>query len=175
VETTSRLFIALWPDQGIRDALAQWRDNWTWPRQATPVKTDRLHVTLHFLGDVPADRLPALAAALATPFAPFTLTLGESRLWPHGIAVLEPLAVPEPLTILHAELGRSLQRLGMATDARPYRPHVTMARRAAGAAPATAGPPVAWQVERFALMHSRPGAGGGYTTLHTYGTSGDIL
>lgn len=173
--TAARLFIALWPDAGVRDALAQWRDGWSWPRQATPVKTERLHLTLHFLGEVDDQRIAELAAALSTGFTPFTLSLGQSRLWPHGIAVLEPLAIPEPLTILHATLGRSLQRLGMATDARPYRAHVTMARRAAGAIAAAGGPAIEWPVERYALMRSYPGQGGGYTTLHTYGTSGDIL
>lgn len=173
--SSARLFIALWPDAGVRDGLAQWRDGWTWPRQATPVKTERLHATLHFLGQVQAGRIPELAAALRRPFEPFTLALGESRLWPHGIAVLEPFSIPDPLLELHAALGACVRRLGLATDARPYKPHVTMARRAAGAAPASGGPAIAWQVERFALMDSQPGPGGGYTTLHTYGTSGDIL
>lgn len=173
--TAARLFIALWPEPGIRDALALWRDGWTWPRQATPVPSARLHLTLHFLGDVQDGQIPALAAALARPFQPFTLSLGECGLWPHGIAVLEPFSIPAPLTDLHASLGATLHELGLAVDARPYRPHVTMARRAAGALPAVSGPAIDWPVDRFALMASRPGPGGGYTTVQAWAASGDIL
>ncbi len=170
-----RLFVALWPDPAERAALVQWRDGWRWPRHATPVASERLHVTLHFLGEVAAEEVGALAAALPCPFEPFTLSFGTHQVWPHGIAVLEPHSTPSQLTDLHAALGRTLHSLGLTTDARPYRPHVTMARRAEGATADAAGPPIEWRVERYALMQSASGRGGGYTTLRTYGAAGDIL
>lgn len=160
----ARLFIALWPDPGIRAELAAWRDGWTWPRQAAPVRSERLHATLHFIGDVPDDRLPELRAALHVPFTPFTLELGHCALWPHGIAVLEPGSVPEPLLKLHESLGQALARLALPVDARPYRPHVTMARRAAGAVPPASGPAIRWPVGHYALMSS----GDAYATLQRY-------
>ncbi|MES2898563.1 MAG: RNA 2',3'-cyclic phosphodiesterase [Pseudomonadota bacterium] len=171
----ARLFIALWPEDGVRDALAAWRDGWQWPRHATPVRTARLHVTLHFLGDVAAERLPDLGPALACQFEPFTLSFGHNQLWPHGIAVLEPHSTPAALTTLHAALALRLQQLGVPTDSRPYRPHATLARRAAGATSPQCGPAIDWRVERYALMQSVTGHGGGYATLRSYGASGDIL
>jgi len=171
----ARLFIALWPPPEVRAALAEWRHGWHWPRTATPVSTDRLHLTLHFLGDVPSAQLPRLAAALPCAFDPFVLSFGHCQLWPHEIAVLEPDDIPPALTQLHARLAHSLGRLGVACDTRPYRAHATMARRAAGARPPATGPAIRWQVERYALMQSVPGSGGGYTPLQTYGASGDIL
>ncbi len=164
---TSRLFIALFPDAAARDEIAAWRDAWTWPRAATPVKTGRLHVTLHFLGDVKQERIAALAAALRVPFTPFTLRFDHAALWPHGIAVLEPAALPNALLALHASLGATVRDLGLPVDDRPFRPHVTLARRANGAVPPVAAGQIVWPVARYALMSSTLGADGAYTLLGT--------
>jgi RNA 2',3'-cyclic 3'-phosphodiesterase len=42
---TSRLFLALWPDDGTRLALARCRDAWAWDGNAVPEPTERLHLT----------------------------------------------------------------------------------------------------------------------------------
>jgi RNA 2',3'-cyclic 3'-phosphodiesterase len=163
-----RLFLALWPDDAVRDQLRAWRDAWTWPRGATPVHTAKLHVTLHFLGNVPSDRLPALLDGFAVPFTPFELRLGVPALWHNGIAVLAPHDPPQGLLDLHASLSQVLPGLGLQPEARAYRPHVTMARRAGGAAVPQDGPAIAWRVDRYALVESRPGDGGAYTVLRDY-------
>ncbi|MES2322371.1 MAG: RNA 2',3'-cyclic phosphodiesterase [Pseudomonadota bacterium] len=159
-----RLFIALWPDSGVRAELAAWRDRRTWPRKANPVRSERLHATVHFIGEVPEARIPELIAALRVPFTPFTLDFGHCALWPHGIAVLEPLAPPATLSNLHAALGQVLERHGLPVDGRPYQPHVTMARRAAGRNLPASGPAIRWPVGHYALMASS----GGYATLQRY-------
>src|SRR5690349_14589287 len=94
---TTRLFLALWPDHAVRDQLRAWRDAWTWPRGAAPVHTDKLHVTLHFLGNLPSGRLPELCDGFQVPFSPFNLQLGRAALWHNGIAVLEPHSEPQGL------------------------------------------------------------------------------
>jgi len=162
---TTRLFLALWPDASVRDALRAWRDAWTWPRGASPVHTDKLHVTLHFLGDLPAARLPELTAGFAVPFSPFSLRFERGALWHKGIAVLEPADEPPGLLALHDALSQALTGLGLQPEGRTYRPHVTMARRANGATVPAGGPAVDWQVDRYVLVESR---GGGYTVLHEY-------
>lgn len=166
--STARLFIALWPDEATRGELARRRDAWTWPRSATAVKTERLHVTLHFLGDIEHSRIPALADALAVPFSPFSLSFARPELWPHGIAVLEPDAVPLQLMHLHARLAKALEGESIARDARPYRPHVTLARRAGAAAVPSPEAPVSWPITGYRLMESSIGPNGGYTTLRAY-------
>ena len=167
-QETSRLFLALWPDPAMRHELLTRRDAWQWPRGATPVYADKLHLTLHFLGGVPTARLPELLAGFAVPFAPFRLDLGTPVLWPHGIAVLEPLITPPELLDLHARLAGALVDLGLQPEARSYRPHVTMARRAGGVPIPDAGPAIAWQADRYALVESRDGV---YTVLRDYLTS----
>lgn len=164
----ARLFIALWPDGAVRHDLAAWRDGWRWPRPATPVRTERLHMTLHFIGDVEGERMPELADSLQLPFEGFPLKFERADLWPHGVAVLEPEAVPAPLAELHAELANVLERLALPVDTRPFRPHVTLARRAAGASPPSSGPAIVWKIDRYALMASTLGPGGGYTTVREY-------
>jgi RNA 2',3'-cyclic 3'-phosphodiesterase len=162
---TTRLFLALWPDGAVRDRLRAWRDAWTWPRGATPVHTDKLHLTLHFLGNLPAARLPGLLDGVQVPVAPFDLQLGRAALWHNGIAVLEPHSEPQALLDLHARLSDALLALGLTPEARTYRPHVTMARRANGAGVPASGPAIDWRIRDYALVESRPG---GYIVLKKY-------
>jgi 2'-5' RNA ligase len=165
---TTRLFLALWPDKAVRAALAAWRDAWAWPRGASPVRNDKLHVTLHFLGNQPSELVPALVDGLEVPFSPFQLELGVAKLWPHGIAVLEPHAEPDELLALYADLSAALVSLGLQPESRKFRPHVTLARRAVNATVPLSGPPIQWNIESYALVESRPGNGGGYTVLKYY-------
>ena len=162
---TTRLFLALWPDAAVRDGLRNWRDAWTWPRGAAPVHTDKLHVTLHFLGEQPRDRLPALLDGFALPFSPFSLRFQRGAVWHNGIAVLEPEVGPQALLDLHTNLSQALLGLGLQPEARKYRPHVTMARRAVGADVPLTGPVIDWQVDRYVLVESRSGT---YTVLREY-------
>jgi 2'-5' RNA ligase len=158
-----RLFVALWPDAPRRAALAARRDAWEWPPGAAIVRAEKLHVTLHFLGQVPAERVEAVREGIALPMTPFELTVREPRLWHGGLAVLE-IDTPPELLDLHARLGLALDALGLPVEQRPYRPHVTLARKARGAVPPGATP-VAWPVHDFALVVS---AGGEYAVMQRY-------
>jgi 2'-5' RNA ligase len=150
----ARLFVALWPGPRSRAALVDARERWRWPPPAAPVPSERLHLTLHFLGAVPGERLDALADAIALPFRAFDLVFGHDELWPHGIAVLCPERTPEPLRQLHGDLAEALWRLGLQPEARPWRPHVTLARHATGALPPPVAPPWRWPVRGYALVES---------------------
>ncbi|QJE00419.1 RNA 2',3'-cyclic phosphodiesterase [Massilia forsythiae] len=164
----TRLFLALWPDTAVRARLRARRDAWDWPRNAAPVHADKLHLTLHFLGAVPDQRVALLLDRLAVPFTPFTVRIGRPVLWHNGIAVLEPYETPPALLDLHARLAQALPELGLAPEARAYRPHVTMARRAGGVVVPPEDDPVEWLADHYALVESRPGHGGGYTVLREY-------
>lgn len=165
---SARLFLALWPDSDMRDALRAWRDAWTWPRGASPVHTDKLHLTLHFLGDQTRARLSELLDGFTVPFTPFDLRIDTATLWHNGIAVLAPTEPPQALLDLHTQLTQALVKLGLQPEARSYRPHVTMARGATGAGLPPPGRALDWRADRYALVQSRPGQGGGYTVLREY-------
>lgn len=165
---TTRLFLALWPDPALRHALRDRRDAWNWPRGASPVHPDKLHLTLHFLGGVPSERVPELQRGLAVAFSPFTLSIGVPKLWPHGIAVLEPHSEPPELLQLHADLAQALVALGLQPEARKFRPHVTLARRAGAVAVPPEDAPLSWPIDGYALVESQPHNGGVYSVLQTY-------
>jgi 2'-5' RNA ligase len=165
---TTRLFLALWPSPGVREQLREWRELWTWPRGAAPVHTDKLHLTLHFLGNQPSDALPSLLDGLAVPISPFRLRLGMAELWHNGIAVLSPSSVPQALLDLHTALSAALPGVRPVPEARAYKPHVTMARRARGAEIPQRGPVIDWQIDHYALVESKTGDGSGYTVLREY-------
>jgi 2'-5' RNA ligase len=163
----ARLFVTLWPGDPVRAALRAYRDSWQWPGTAAAVPGAKLHLTLHFLGSQPRALLPALEQALAVPFTPFDLAFGTPEVWSHGAAVLAPSVTPQALLDLHAALGRALQSVGIPLEARPFRPHVTLGRRARGAMPPAAPAQIAWPVTGYALVASQPGHGG-YTVLRSY-------
>lgn len=163
-----RLFLALWPDPAQRARVQQAADAWTWAPAARRTRTERLHVTLHFLGAVPVTQLPALRA-LDLRWDGCVLQLDEATVWPGGIAVLEATQVPEALQALHAGLGQRLRELGIAVEERRYRPHVTLARKAAGSRPPAQRQPLAWPAgPAYELVRSLPG-GRGYERVQAFG------
>lgn len=164
-----RLFIALWPDPALRRALAEQRDRWRWPAAARPVPDDKLHLTLHFIGALQRERLPALGAALAgVELQPTAFVLDRAALWGSGIASLEPSAPVPALAELQAAIGDALRGCAIEPEARAWRPHVTLARRARGAHKPAGPCAVEWPVDGFELMLSRLGAAGGYAVLERY-------
>ena len=165
---TSRLFLALWPDDGTRAALARCRDAWHWGANASPEPTSRLHLTLHFLGAVPRPRVPELIDGLQVSCSHFTLQLDQVQCWPNGVAALMPQAAPAALIALHAALRDRLERLGLATETRSYRPHVTLARHARDSAAPVAISPVDWLIGGYVLVESKSGTGD-YALLRQFG------
>jgi 2'-5' RNA ligase len=161
---SARLFLALWPGPTALRALAVWQRQWAWPAGAAVVPAERLHLTLHFIGQVPTARLPELVHGLAVPMRRFDLAFGHAEVWPRGLAVLCADAVPGPLADLHAQLQAALQRLALPVETRPFRPHVTLARKARGAVPPAEPLHLTWRAAGYALVQSQ----GGYRTLQHY-------
>ena len=164
-----RLFLALWPDAAVRQRLVDAQSAWLWPAQAVPVPPERLHLTLHFHGQLAAADTAVLRERLPPLPMPFELELGCAALWPQGIAVLEPLSLPPGLAALHAALAKTLHTIGLRTDERPYRPHVTLARHAQRVTPPLDSAPWPWPVNGYALVHSVSGPPLRYDVLQRAG------
>jgi 2'-5' RNA ligase len=150
------------------------------PRWSTP---DRWHLTLLFLGDIPAGRLPDLVdrAGPAVAAAPaMTLWLagggrfGSQRRPQVAWAGLD--GDVRPLADLAGRLAAAARSLRLEVEERPFRPHLTLGRWRPGR-PADAavvdrladyhGPP--WPVTEVRLLDSHLGAGARYETVAHWG------
>lgn len=155
---TRRLFFALWPDDKTRQALFHWQTH-NLPADVRWQHRADLHMTLHFLGQVDDAQLGPLldlGADLAVPR--FAMVLDEIGHWRKPqILWAGPTSVPGELAQLHAQLGAGLDDLGIATEARTYRAHVTLARKVRERPALQPLLPLTWPVGELALVESRPG------------------
>lgn len=153
-----RLFLALWPDDAVRARLVEVRDYVAAHHRGRPVAAANLHITLAFLGSVDADRqrcAETAAAGITTPA--FTLTLDTLGHWPRPqVSWVGSDVTPDAMNELQAYLRRALGECGFELDNRPFRPHVTLLRKAGGRpgfAPALEAP-IQWPVTRVHLVAS---------------------
>jgi 2'-5' RNA ligase len=155
---TCRLFLALWPGAATRRTLLAERDRWAWPAHARPTAAGDLHLTLHFIGPVPAEQVSALVPALAVAAPRFTLHPGSHAQWGEQVAVLEPAPPPAGLMWLHGQLAQALRAQGLPVQIRAFRPHVTLARTHGRVQPPP-GDAAAWRwpVASYVLAQSVPG------------------
>ena len=154
-EATRRLFIGLVPDAAVQAAIDVQRKAWRWPPGCRLTRPERMHLTLHFLGEVDAPRQSALQHALAElPMRELTLVLGTPQTWRNHVAVLVA-DEHEALRALHAGLALQIARAGLAPARARWTPHVTIARDASGALPPADPQPIRWQVSEFVLIWSR--------------------
>jgi RNA 2',3'-cyclic 3'-phosphodiesterase len=153
-----RVFFALWPEAGARDALrALARDTAAQTGGRAP-SAENVHLTLAFLGDVAATRLAALHAigpVVAAAVPPFTLTLDRVGAFGDGrIAWAGASAPPRDLERLAHSLNGALAKEGFPTERRAFHPHVTLARHCRRPAATGTLAPIAWRVERITLYAS---------------------
>lgn len=98
-------------------------------------RTDKLHLTIRFLGDTGEGLVPEILGALESAsreVSPFTLTVSGFGAFPsmHRPRILWIGCgdAGGSLLILHRALEGRLAALGFARDDRPFHPHVTIAR-----------------------------------------------
>jgi RNA 2',3'-cyclic 3'-phosphodiesterase len=136
-----RLFVAVDLDEPLRRAVAAVavqvrrafdrtvrgaRVSWTAP--------DRMHITLHFLGELGPTRADAAMDALREPLPiePFTLSIGTSGAFPaHGrprVLWFGVKTTGDAMDRLHHAVGDRLSAAGLPVDAAAFTAHLTIAR-----------------------------------------------
>ena len=171
-----RLFFALWPDETQRRELEHAVAKAVRHSGGRPVPMPNLHVTLAVLGSVAVAHIPDLQriareqAARLAPDAPAILTFGRLAHWKEA-QILCALAVEQSPTAreLAVALQEAAAALGLTPDRKPFRSHVTLARKVArpGALPELR--PVVWRFEAFALIDSRTEPSGPvYSVIDSY-------
>lgn len=157
-----RLFFALPLPADLRESLDCWQrgqaevEGWTRP--------EGLHLTLAFLGERSAEAVSTLltiAGPIADRHRSFRLcTAGLGGFPTAGTARVLWLGLESSpaLEALAADLRGTLAAAGEAFDAKPFRPHLTLARwrRARTVAGFAPPPPIPFTVGRLVLFESRP-------------------
>lgn len=155
---SERVFFALWPNAGERAALAAWQPALRAACGGKAMRTDTLHVTLVFLGNVAQHRLEALQlAAQEVQGNTFDLSLDIAQYWGHNhIVYAAPRVIPQPLTHLAHKLEQRLTAHRFHFDKRPeYKPHATLLRHARwNDAPLPEMRAVIWRPREFVLVRS---------------------
>ncbi len=137
-----RLFVALNLPPQVRQAL--WQATAPLRDLGLPVKwvrSEGIHLTLKFLGEVAEEREAELVAALGRSAAgarALPLALGGFGVFPdfERPRVMWVGIAPEPaLEILEHRVEQEFAPLGFPTEARPFRPHVTLGRAGREARP----------------------------------------
>lgn len=146
-EEILRTFIAIELDKPLRQALG--RVQGKFKRQIAPqdvkwVAVENIHLTLKFLGDTPAGRLPEIEAALRAAcagHAPFEIGFEGRGCFPNfrrprviWVAVRDK---GQALLRLQADVEKHVAPLGWPTEERGFSPHLTLGRVARGADRAT--------------------------------------
>lgn len=155
-----RLFFGIWPDEGATDRLTRLmvrlRDDAIMPGRS--VDADRLHVTLHHLGDfvdqVPANLLPAASAAAATvkmqPFEAVFDRVGGTR----GSFLLRASDELVAMRAFRQALSIALIKAGLRDRiGSVFNPHVTLSYDFSDV-PERAIDPIGWTVRQFVLIES---------------------
>jgi len=163
----SRLFFALWPDDPVLETLQNTRKTLDL-NEGKPVAPENFHITLLFLGEVDnslIDDLKAMAGQIDVE--PCEMVLDRLEHWVRpAVLCLTASRTPEPLAALVEDLKRGVRKLGFKPEKRPFRPHVTLARKVRKRVIGREIGPIRWPVRGFALVKSERNAQGSrYTVL----------
>jgi 2'-5' RNA ligase len=171
-----RLFFALWPDDSQRRALEHAAAKAIRHSGGRPVPVTNLHVTLAFLGNVAAARLPELQrmareqAARLAPDAPAIFEFARLAHWKEAQILCALAAEPSPsASALAMALQEAAAALGLSPDRKPFQAHVTLARKVVRPAALLKLHPVVWRFDAFALIDSRTEPSGPvYSVVDSY-------
>jgi 2'-5' RNA ligase len=155
-EPSHRLFFGSWPTDAEREALGAVLPRLEWASGGRRVPIANYHLTLAFLGTVAAARLDAVRAAAAqVKSSAAVIQLDRIEYWAKPqLLCLVASETPLGLRLLVQELWQALARIGFKPDVRPFKAHVTLARKVERPPASRSVSPVPWAVDRLALVES---------------------
>ena len=166
-----RLFFAAWPDAVMRAGLAEAGAalGLAVPSQCVPAPA--LHLTLAFVGAVPASGVETVRAIGAVQRSPaFTVRFDAYDYWPKPeVVVVAAREISPALGTLWERLHQDLSAHGLALNPKRLRPHVTLVRKLTQDPVLPALSPFHWDVRELCLARSdtcdgRPA----YTVIDTW-------
>lgn len=151
-----RLFFALWPSDEQRQKIDAATQAFRSKLAGTWTDRDNWHVTLFYIGGFPEVDIPSLLTAAHKIECP-SLDLKFERIffWKRPkIICLYASYVPSQLLGLVRSVESTAQMFGVEPETRPYRAHMTIARRAKSFETITLAQPVELHWSRFHLVES---------------------
>lgn len=157
-----RLFYALWPDHRQRDRLRDVISPVAKLVEGRAIDRRNWHVTLAFIGDFAERRIPELQERVGQiRMEPFRLSFDRLEFWARPrVASLAAATVPPELQKLVEMLNLALADLGVSTEDRTYRPHISVARNARPFETQRLAQRAVTEWSRFELIESVPEPGG---------------
>ncbi len=166
-----RLFFSFVPD-AARGPLAAAGAHLALCAGARRVPPENLHLTLAFVGEVPAARLPAvLQLGRSLRGSCCSIEFDAYEYWPKPeVVVAAARVIPASLEALWRDVHAELALLELAVKPKRLRPHVTLAHGVSQEPVLPAWPAgCRWNLDRFSLMRSeRRGAERVYTVIDTW-------
>jgi len=165
-----RLFFALWPDERVRHNIKAFVDRF--PTAAGRVVSRfNWHMTLHFIGNTSfAEKNCLDRQAGEVQASAFQLSIDQTGFFKKSkVFWLGCEKPPKALFNLQQKLGSQISRCNYDPEARPYFPHITLARKVSSPPESVQVEPVEWLVDKFVLIESVSVQGGvRYEVIETY-------
>ena len=121
-----RLFVALEPSAGFREALAELQDRLRGACvEGRYLAPENLHLTLAFIGEWPDDVTPVLPF----PETPFPLALSHIGIFERAKVLWAGTEDSKELSELAARVRQALQSAGIPFDPQAFNPHITLIRK----------------------------------------------
>ncbi len=151
-----RLFFALWPDDAVRQQIVSLRKKIPDLNKGRILADGNLHLTLHFLGNIPSDRIDCfLHQAQKVRAKAFNLSFSTVGFFKKPKVVwLGCDRISNKLVKLHQQLGEQLKACEYEPEKRTYSPHMTLARKIYRAPEMDSINPIEWEVSSFVLVQS---------------------
>jgi len=155
-----RIFLALWPDELTRQQLLEAQKKLkreTALQSARAVISENLHMTLHFIGSISMKTLQALETSLdSVQCKAFDLNVDSAGCFPKPkVFWLGLKCIPPELEALEQQTAFCIQQCVKDYQVRPYRPHITLFRKAKVLQELEGFTEINWQVKSFALVESK--------------------
>ena len=144
-----RTFLTLVPDVSTALAIDKWCAL-CWPALMRRIPVQNYHMTVAFLGETDEAALQSLAEILDGFSHPtIDIQLDEVGFFADsGLLWLGSRAVPDQLVSLQKKCVKAANRIGCRGSAKNYRPHITLARKAAS-------PPAAALIDPYFRLSAR--------------------
>jgi 2'-5' RNA ligase len=153
----ARVFFAIKPDDTALIKLNNIAKQLASKSGGYPIRSDKIHLTLLFVGNVNLEQLPRLRSVTNRISAnSFKFSIAGIKYWKrnHIIFAATNQTNPELLALIKA-LQQTLSDNGFSFDQQSVTPHITLVRKASNPVLPQLAEPISWSVQEWLLIQSK--------------------